>query len=63
MKVYGSEICIDCRNYLTIQKMRGFENVFRNPEINLCRLHQISIFLCYTAHQGGARDAENDFDY
>lgn len=28
-----------------------------------CRLHQISIFLCYTAHQGGARDAENDFDY
>ena len=28
MKVYGSEICIDCRNYLTIQKMRGFESEF-----------------------------------
>ena len=24
MKVYGSEICIDCRNYLKIQKVRGF---------------------------------------
>lgn len=24
MKVYGSEICIDCRNYLKIQKIRGF---------------------------------------
>lgn len=28
MKVYGSEICIDCRNYLKIQKMRGFESEF-----------------------------------
>lgn len=28
MKVYGSETCIDCRNYLTIQKMRGFESEF-----------------------------------
>jgi glutaredoxin-related protein len=25
MKVYGAEICIDCRNYLAIQKARGFE--------------------------------------
>jgi len=25
MKVYGAEICIDCRNYKAIQKSRGFE--------------------------------------
>ena len=25
MKVYGSDICIDCRNYKAIQKNRGFE--------------------------------------
>lgn len=25
MKVYGAEICIDCRNYKAIQKRRGFE--------------------------------------
>ena len=25
MKVYGTEICIDCRNYKAIQKSRGFE--------------------------------------
>lgn len=25
MKVYGTEICIDCRNYKAIQKARGFE--------------------------------------
>ncbi|NLL75643.1 MAG: hypothetical protein GX235_00100 [Clostridiales bacterium] len=25
MKVYGAEICIDCRNYKAIQKARGFE--------------------------------------
>lgn len=24
MKVYGSEICIDCRNYKAIQENRGF---------------------------------------
>ena len=24
-KVYGSEICVDCRNYKAIQKSRGFE--------------------------------------
>ena len=28
MKVYGTEICIDCRNYLDIQKNRGFEAEF-----------------------------------
>lgn len=25
MKVYGAEICIDCRNFKAIQKSRGFE--------------------------------------
>lgn len=25
MKVYGTEICIDCRNYKAIQENRGFE--------------------------------------
>lgn len=25
MKVYGAEICSDCRNYKAIQKKRGFE--------------------------------------
>ena len=25
MKVYGSEICVDCRNYKAVQKRRGFE--------------------------------------
>lgn len=28
MKVYGSEICIDCRNYKALQKARGFEAEF-----------------------------------
>lgn len=28
MKVYGSEICIDCRNYKAVQKSRGFEAEF-----------------------------------
>lgn len=25
IKVYGTDICIDCRNYKAIQKSRGFE--------------------------------------
>ena len=25
VKVYGTDICIDCRNYKAIQKRRGFE--------------------------------------
>lgn len=25
MKVYGADICMDCRNYKAIQKARGFE--------------------------------------
>lgn len=25
MKVYGTEICVDCRNYKAIQEKRGFE--------------------------------------
>ena len=29
MKVYGTDICIDCRNYKAIQKSRGFEAELR----------------------------------
>ena len=28
MKVYGAKICVDCRNYLVIQRMRGLESDF-----------------------------------
>jgi glutaredoxin-related protein len=28
MKVYGTDICIDCRNYKAIQASRGFEAEF-----------------------------------
>lgn len=28
LKVYGADICIDCRNYKAIQKSRGFEAEF-----------------------------------
>lgn len=28
MKVYGTMICIDCRNYIHIQESRGFEAEF-----------------------------------
>lgn len=28
MKVYGTHICIDCRNYLALQKSRGFAATF-----------------------------------
>ena len=28
MKVYGTHICIDCRNYQAIQASRGFEAEF-----------------------------------
>ena len=30
MKVYGADICIDCRNYKAIQKSRGFEAEYVN---------------------------------
>ena len=43
MKVYGTDICIDCRNYKAIQKNRGFEaeyiditeNTAKSPNFNL----------------------------
>lgn len=28
MKVYGADICVDCRNYKQLQKERGFEAEF-----------------------------------
>ena len=30
MKVYGADICIDCRNYKAIQLARGFEAEYVN---------------------------------
>ena len=37
LKVYGTDICIDCRNYKAIQKSRGFEaeyiNIIENTTI------------------------------
>lgn len=30
MKVYGADICIDCRNYKAIQKTRGFDAEYIN---------------------------------
>lgn len=30
LKVYGTDICIDCRNYKAIQKSRGFEADYVN---------------------------------
>ena len=30
MKVYGTELCIDCRNYKAIQESRGFEAEYIN---------------------------------
>ena len=30
LKVYGTDICIDCRNYKAIQKKRGFEAEYIN---------------------------------
>ena len=38
MKVYGADICIDCRNYKAIQKNRGYLSVYRKIEIEKCNL-------------------------
>lgn len=40
MKVYGAEICIDCRNYLAIQKMRGFECEFIDITADTAKLKE-----------------------
>lgn len=40
MKVYGTEICIDCRNFKAIQKMRGFQAEFINITENTDNLKE-----------------------
>ncbi len=40
MKVYGTEICIDCRNYKAIQAARGFEAEFINITENTVNLKE-----------------------
>jgi glutaredoxin-related protein len=40
MKVYGSDICIDCRNYKAIQKSRGFEAEFIDITENTTNLRE-----------------------
>ena len=41
MKVYGAEICIDCRNYKAIQKNRGVEAEYIDITANTANLKEI----------------------
>lgn len=40
MKVYGSDICIDCRNYKAIQKSRGFDAEYIDITENTLNLRE-----------------------
>lgn len=40
MKVYGAEICMDCRNYKAIQKTRGFEAEYIDITENTANLKE-----------------------
>jgi glutaredoxin-related protein len=40
MKVYGTDICIDCRNYKAIQASRGFEAEFVDITENTANLRE-----------------------
>jgi glutaredoxin-related protein len=40
MKVYGTDICIDCRNYKAIQAKRGFEAEYINITENTANLRE-----------------------
>ena len=44
MKVYGSDICIDCRNYKAIQKSRGFEAEYVDITANTQNLREFLLF-------------------
>jgi glutaredoxin-related protein len=44
MKVYGSDICIDCRNYKAIQKSRGFEAEYVDITANTQNLREFLHF-------------------
>ena len=52
MKVYGTDICIDCRNYKAIQKSRGFEAEFVSITSDTCNLKEFLVM----------RDSEPAFD-
>jgi len=43
MKVYGTEICIDCRNYKAIQAARGFEAEFIDITENTTNLKEFLV--------------------
>jgi glutaredoxin-related protein len=40
MKVYGTDICIDCRNYKAIQVSRGFDAEFIDITENTTNLRE-----------------------
>jgi glutaredoxin-related protein len=40
MKVYGTDICIDCRNYKAIQSSRGFEAEYIDITENTANLRE-----------------------
>jgi len=40
MKVYGTEICIDCRNYKAIQESRGFEAEYIDITADIAKLKE-----------------------
>jgi glutaredoxin-related protein len=40
MKVYGTDICIDCRNYKAIQAARGFEAEYIDITENTANLRE-----------------------
>lgn len=59
MKVYGADICIDCRNYKAIQKARGFEAEYIDITENTANLREFlqirdhdSIYEPVRAHSG-----------
>lgn len=59
MKVYGAEICIDCRNYKAIQKARGFDAEYIDITENTTNLKEFlkmrdneSVFDEVRAHSG-----------
>ena len=42
MKVYGAEICVDCRNFKAIQKNRGFEVEYIDMTENTKKYERVS---------------------
>ena len=40
MKVYGTPICVDCRNYKAVQKKRGFEAEYVDITENTANLRE-----------------------